>query len=100
MGELSGYWKDVSPIIKEENRQRREETFDLRLEYAKKQFELNNIPYKLCNASIGHFNLYFNNKVIMSFWSYTGKIKGEEDLRGIKACIRLYKKRIKGVTTK
>lgn len=95
MGELSEYWKDVSQIIKEKNAKKREETFDLRLEYAKKQFELNNIPYKLCNESIGHFNLYFNNKVIMSFWSYTGKIKGEENLRGINACIRIYKRKIK-----
>lgn len=93
MGELSKYWKEVSPILKEQSRKNREDNFNNRLEYAKRQFELNNIPYKLCNVDIGHFNLYHDNKVVMSFWSWTGKIKGEENARGIKACIRLYKRR-------
>ena len=56
---LGDYWRDVSPILKEKAREKRENCFNDRLEYAKKQFEENNIPYKLCNETIGHFNLYF-----------------------------------------
>ncbi len=49
---LADYWRDVSPILKEQAREKRENCFNDRLEYAKKQFEENNIPYKLCNESI------------------------------------------------
>ena len=64
---LADYWRDVSPILKQQAREKRENCFNDRLEYAKKQFKDNNIPYKLCNESIGHFNLFKDNKVVMSF---------------------------------
>lgn len=93
---LTDYWRDVSPLLKELAREKRESCFDNRLEYAKKQFEENNIEYKLCNEAIGHFNLYKNKKVVMSFWSYTGKCyipsTNYSDNIGIKNCIRKYKK--------
>lgn len=93
---LSEYWHDVDPILKQQAREKRESCFDDRLEYAKKQFEINNIPYKLCNESIGHFNLYKDNKVVMSFWSYTGKCyipsKEYSENIGIKNCIKKYLK--------
>lgn len=93
---LSEYWHDVSPILKEQAREKRENCFNDRLEYAKKQFEENNIEYKLCNELNGHFNLYKDKKVVMSFWSYTGKCyiqkTGFSDNIGIKGCIKKYKK--------
>lgn len=95
MAELGEYWRDISPVLKEQAREKREKEFEKRLEYAIKQFEENNIPYKLCNKNIGHFNLYHNGKVIISFWSYTGKIQGEENRRGIRSCIKLYKNKVK-----
>ena len=67
-----------------------------RIEYVKRQFKENNISYKLCNESNGHFNLYKNNKVVMSFWSWTGKCyipsTGYSENIGIKNCIKKYKK--------
>ena len=93
---LADYWRDVSPILKEQAREKRENCFNDRLEYAKKLFEQNNIPYKLCNELNGHFNLLKDNKVVMSFWSYTGKCyipsKDFSDNIGIKNCISKYKK--------
>lgn len=93
---LADYWRDVSPYLKELAREKRESCFDDRLEYAKKQFEENNIEYKLCNEAIGHFNLLKNKKVVMSFWSYTGKCyipsTNFSDNIGIKNCIKKYKK--------
>ena len=58
MGELAEYWKDVKPILKQQNEEHREKHYDERIEYAIKQFEENKIPYKLCNETNGHFNLY------------------------------------------
>lgn len=94
---LADYWRDVSPILKQQAQEKRENCFNDRLEYAKKKFEENNIPYKLCNESIGHFNLLDSKrKVLMSFWSYTGKLyipsTGFSDNIGIRNCIKKYKK--------
>lgn len=95
---LADYWRDVSPILKEQAQEKRENCFNDRLEYAKKQFKENNVPYKLCNETIGHFNLYCGKKVIMSFWSYTGKLyipsTGFSDNVGIRGCIKRYKKMV------
>ena len=89
---LADYWRDVSPILKQQAQEKRENCFNDRLEYAKKQFEENDISYKLCNEDNGHFNLYKDNKVVMSFWSYTGRCyissNGFSDNIGIKNCIR------------
>ena len=93
---LGDYWRAVSPILKEQNQQERFEHYDERIEYAIKQFKENNIDYKLCNASNGHFNLYKDKKVVMSFWSWTGKCyipsTGFSDNIGIRNCIKKYKK--------
>lgn len=98
---LADYWRDVSPILKQQAREKRENCFNDRLEYAKNQFKNNNIPFKLCNESIGHFNLFKNNKVVMSFWSYTGKCyvpsTGYSDNIGIAKCIKKYKKLFGGI---
>lgn len=96
---LGDYWRDVSLILKQQAQEKRENCFDDRLEYAKKQFKDNDIQYKLCNESIGHFNLYKDNKVVMSFWSYTGKcyipsIQFSDNI-GIKNCIKKYNKLFK-----
>ena len=70
--------------------------YDERIEYAIDQFKENNIPYKLCNENNGHFNLYKDKKVVMSFWSWTGKCyipsTGFSDNIGIRNCIKKYKK--------
>ena len=93
---LAEYWKDVSPILKKQAREKRDNCFDSRLKYAIKQFEENNIPYKLCNEDIGHFNLYKDKKVVISFWSYTGKCyipsTGFSETIGIKNCVKKYVK--------
>lgn len=100
MGEMAKYWKDVKPILKQQNQEMREKNYDKRIEYAIAQFEENNIPYKLCNKDNGHFNLLSKNKVVMSFWSWTGKCyipkTGFSDNIGIKNCIRKYKKLFQG----
>lgn len=95
MAEMGEYWRDVAPILKEQARQKRLNCFDKRLEYAINQFEHHSIPYKLCNKDIGHFNLFYKDKVIISFWSYTGKILGQENRRGIRSCINFYNKKVK-----
>lgn len=96
---LADYWRDVSPILKQQAQEKRENCFNDRLDYAKKQFEENNISYKLCNEDNGHFNLYKDNKVVMSFWSYTGKCyipsNDFSDNIGIKNCIKKYNKLFK-----
>ena len=93
MGE---YWRDVSPILKQKNQEQREKHYDERIKYAITQFENNNIPYKLCNENNGHFNLLKDKKVVMSFWSWTGKVYIPSlefsDNIGIKNCIKKYKK--------
>lgn len=96
---LSEYWKAVKPILKEQNQQDRFENYDKRIQYAIQQFEENNIEYKLCNENNGHFNLFKNGKVVISFWSWTGKIYSTqynfEDYRGIKNCVKLFNKYFK-----
>lgn len=98
---LSEYWHDVAPILKQQNAEQREKYYDKRIEYAINQFKENNIPYKLCNENNGHFNLLKDNKVVMSFWSWTGKCyipsTGFSDNIGIKNCIRKYIKLFKKV---
>lgn len=93
---LADYWRDVSPMLKKLSQEKRENCFNDRLEYAKKQFLENSIPFKLCNLNNGHFNLYYGKNVIMSFWSYTGKLyissTGFSDNVGINGCIKKYKK--------
>lgn len=101
---LSDYWKDVSPILKQKSQEKRERCFNDRLDYARKQFFENKIPFKLCNVSNGHFNLYWGKNVIMSFWSYTGKVyipsTGFSENVGIRGCIKRYKKMVGENNTK
>ena len=47
---LADYWRDVSPILKNQAQENRENCFDDRLEYAKKQFEKNFIPFLIVFA--------------------------------------------------
>ena len=100
MSELSEYWHDVKPILKQQNAEKRERYYDKRIQYAIEQFKKNNIKYKLCNEENGHFNMYFNGKVVMSFWSWTGKCyipsTGFSDNIGIKNCIKKFKKMFGG----
>lgn len=97
---LAEYWRDVSPILKQQNAEQREKYYDKRIEYAIKQFQENKIPYKLCNENNGHFNLYKDKKCVMSFWSWTGKcyipsIEFSDNI-GIKNCIKKYKRHFGG----
>lgn len=93
MGE---YWRDVKPILKQINQEKREKNYDKRIEYAINKFKENNIQYKLCNETNGHFNLLKDNKVVMSFWSWTGKCyipsTGFSDNIGINNTIKKFKK--------
>ena len=96
---LSNYWRDVSPILKQQNAEYRANNYDKRIQFAIKQFEENNIDYKLCNENNGHFNLLRDKKVVMSFWSRTGECyiptTGFCDNIGIKNCIKKYNKLFK-----
>lgn len=74
-----------------------------RCEYACTKLEENNIPYEIKKKEIGHINLLYDNKPVMSFWARTGKfiflrcssskitVVTEND-RGIKNCIAAYEK--------
>ena len=75
-----------------------------RCEYASKLLKEINVPYEIKNPDIGHINLLYNNKCVMSFWARTGRFiytvnpKGLENAktldadldRGIKKCIKCY----------
>ena len=96
MSELAEYWRDVKPVLKEQNQKERTEHYNERIKFAINLFENNEIKYKLCNEENGHFNLYKDNKVVMSFWSWTGKCyipsTGYSDNIGIRNCVKKYKK--------
>ena len=70
-----------------------------RCEYACKKLKENNIPFEIKKREIGHINLLYNNKPIMSFWARTGRFiflknpRGPivtQDDRGLKNCIEAY----------
>ncbi len=77
-----------------------------RCEYATKLLEEAKIPYVVKNPDIGHINLLYNGKVVMSFWARTGRfiytvnptsVNNAIDIdpdfdRGIKNCIKTYHK--------
>ena len=94
MGDMGDYWRDIKPLLKEINSENRFQNYDKRIQYAIQRFEENKIDYKLCNANNGHFNLYLNKKVVMSFWSWTGKCyipsTGFCDNIGIHNCIKRF----------
>lgn len=60
-----------------------------RLKYATEQLERNCISYKICNNTLGQINCYFLNGTVLTFYAGTGKIKGRENQRGIKAFIKI-----------
>ena len=75
-----------------------------RCTYASNLLTKAGIEHVVKNPDIGHINLMFNNKVVMSFWARTGRfiytinpneyersfvIDPEFD-RGIKKCIEVY----------
>lgn len=61
-----------------------------RIEYAIKQFEMNNIEYVLKNAQSGHFHCRRkSDDELFQFWAGTGKILGYDDVRGIHSLIKL-----------
>ena len=39
-----------------------------------KKLEKNNIEYKVCNKNTKHINIYFNGKVVISYYGTTGTI--------------------------
>lgn len=98
MGEMGELFR----ILKEENAKHREKNYDSRIQFAIRLFEQNNISYTLCNENNAHFNLYLGNKVVLSFWAWTGKIYSPNNIikineqRGIKNCVALYNKHIRG----
>ncbi len=76
-----------------------------RCDYASELLTKEKIPYVIKKREIGHINLLFEGKVVMSFWARTGKFiytvnpsnyqnakQLDDDLdRGIKNCIKIYK---------
>lgn len=62
----------------------------LRVAYAIKQFEKNNIEYVLKNEQTGHFHCRRKrDDKLFQFYAGTGKIMGREDCRGIHHLIKL-----------
>lgn len=74
-----------------------------RCTYACELLDKENIPYEVKKKEIGHINLLFEGKVVMSFWARTGRFiytvnpnnynvqPLDSDLdRGIKNCIKAY----------
>lgn len=78
-------------------------------EYAGKLLTEAKIPYQIKNADIGHINIYYRSKPVISFWARTGKtlftmntewfeknkITNNDLDRGIKNLIFLYKQYFK-----
>ena len=64
-----------------------------RIEFAKKQFEANNIDFTLKNEATGHFHCWrkSDNK-LFQFYAGTGKIAGVGNKRGIHALIEILTK--------
>ena len=61
-----------------------------RIDYAIKQFELNNIEFTLKNEQCGHFHCRRkSDDKLFQFWAGTGKILGYDRLRGIHSLIKL-----------
>ena len=67
MADMGDYWRDIKPIIKEQNAEHRTKNYEKRIEYAIKRFEQEKIPFALKNTNNAHFNLYCDLKVVMSF---------------------------------
>jgi len=74
-----------------------------RCDYASELLNKENIEHQIKKKEIGHINLLYKGKCVMSFWARTGKfiftITPKEiietlDDRGIKNCIVAYKKLI------
>lgn len=61
-----------------------------RIEYAIRQFELNNIEYALKNEQTGHFHCHRkSDDKLFQFYAGTGKIMGYQ-IRGIHNLIKLF----------
>lgn len=77
-----------------------------RCHYASQLLTEAKIDHQIKKESIGHINLLYKGKCVMSFWARTGKfiftkspsspIKTRDD-RGIKNCIDAYKQLIDGI---
>ena len=66
-----------------------------RIEYAIKQFEMNNIEYTLKNAQTGHFHCRRkSDDKLFQFWAGTGKILGYKNTRGIHSLIKLLNRQV------
>ena len=91
----------LKEIAKQKHTQRVAKTPD-RIEYAKQQFEKNNIAYTVKNSSNGHIHCFDYQGNLFQFWASTGKImydykveqkrkfdKNCRNLRGINNLIKL-----------
>lgn len=82
-----------------------------RCDFACELLNKENIPYEVKKKEIGHINLLFEGKVVMSFWARTGKFiytvnlsnyKNAKELdsdfdRGIKKCIKTYNETFRSI---
>lgn len=98
---MKGEMQLLNAMAKFNHQQRVAKTSD-RINYAKQQFENNNIKYVLKNNLIGHFHCFDNQGNLFQFWCSTGKIYYDRnieqkrnlkrycrDWRGIKSLIKL-----------
>lgn len=89
MGDMREVFNLLNEHTKQEHEKRVAKT-PSRVEYAIKQFEMNDIEYQLKNPATGHFHCRRKcDDKLFEFWAGTGKIKGYDHARGIHALLRL-----------
>lgn len=72
MGEMSGYWKDVSQLKKQQHRERVAKTPN-RIEWCQDQFKKQKLPFVLKNEETGQFNAKKGKSTIIYYCS-TGTV--------------------------
>ena len=92
--------ENFNEFFRSERKKKREALAPERFRYAQKAFQENGIPFVIADESKGCFNLLKNGRVVMSFWSYTGRayipsIRWGENI-GINNCMKKYKEMFGG----
>lgn len=81
------HWEYLNALAKQNHDERVAKNPD-RIDFAIKQFEINNIEYRVKNPAIGHIHAWDRRGNLQQFWAGTGKILGSE-LRGIHNFIKI-----------
>lgn len=85
--------EELEPMVLEEKRLG-EKGFFTRVASEVQRLEQESITYRICDADIGHINLYKGGKVVISYWATSRKVYvpiTQTHRRGIEEAIVLYK---------